>query len=139
MTDETNVPAKRGQFVKGHSGNPKGRPKGSRNAISLIQLQIEGELRARMRKDMHAVVAEVVRQALPKTATRKVQDPETKVWKDEEYVVDGDKEMLKLLFGAWVPKARSGDDEAPKERVQIVIGRLDNDKPPINVIEQDRN
>lgn len=122
MTDI--VPVKKPNlFQKGQSGNPAGRPKGSKNAISIIKLQLEGEMRARMRPNMAAVVDEMVRQAMP----TKIVDPNTGV----ETILPGDKDMLKTLFGAWVSKSRASEDESPKEKIQIVIGKLDQ-VPAVN-------
>jgi hypothetical protein len=39
------APVKKGRFVKGVSGNPAGRPKGTRNKITLMQLDTEAALR----------------------------------------------------------------------------------------------
>lgn len=132
MTDVT-VPAK-GKFVKGISGNPSGRPKGSKNAITLVKLQVEGELRAAMKDDMQAVLQEIVQQALPSQVPR--VDPKTglQVVANGKPVFDtirGDKEMLKLLYKSWVSGTKATDEEAPKERVQIIIGKLDQ-TPAVN-------
>jgi hypothetical protein len=116
MNDVVTAP-KAHQFQPGKSGNPAGRPKGSRNAISIIKLQIEGELRAQMRPQMQAIVAEMLRQALP---TDKV-DPKT----GEITTIPGDRDMLKTLFNSWVSKTKAGDEEAPKEKIVIQIGKLD--------------
>jgi hypothetical protein len=127
------VKAKPHQFQKGQSGNPAGRPKGSKNAISLIKIQLEGELRAQMRPHMQAVVAEMVRQALPREVP--VLDKGKPVHgadgKPLVEILPGDKDMLKTLFGSWVSKTKAGEDEAPKEKIQIVIGKLDQ-VPPVN-------
>ena len=117
------------QFQKGKSGNPAGRPKGSKNAMSLIKIQLEGELRAQMRPHMQAVVAEMIRQALPKKVVK-----DGVVQKDSEgndLLIDGDKEVAKTLFNKWVSGTKVSDDEAPKEKIQIVIGKLDQ-VPPVN-------
>jgi hypothetical protein len=49
MTDQNGVgygkPPKRTQFVKGKSGNLKGRPKGSKNFSTVIQEELEAPLR----------------------------------------------------------------------------------------------
>lgn len=111
------VPKKSHLFQKGVSGNPKGRTPGSRNQISLVKAQMEGELRAQMKGSMQAVVAEMIRQALP---TTRINDKG-----EEEITSPGDRDMLKTLFSAWVSKTKAGDEEPAKERIQIVIGKLD--------------
>lgn len=103
-------------FKPGQSGNPAGRPKGSRNAISLVKVQVEGELRARMRGDMDAVLKEIIRQALPSERTDK--DGNT-------VVVPGNQEMLKLLYKSWVSGTKATDEEPDRQKIQIVIGKLD--------------
>lgn len=126
MTDVT-VPAK-GKFVKGISGNPSGRPKGSKNAITLVKLQVEGELRSQMKEHMAEVVSEIVRQAMPRQVPRIDSKTGAQVIENGKPVFDtisGDKEMLKLLFKSWVSGTKATDEEAPKERVQIIIGKLD--------------
>lgn len=110
MTDETVVSSPRGKAIlwkPGQSGNPAGRPKGSRNAITLAKLQVESELRGKMKHDMQAVLKKITEMALA-----------------------GDSEMLKLLYKSWVSSAKAAEDEAPREKVQIVIGKLEADKPP---------
>ena len=120
------------QFKKGQSGNPAGRPKGSKNAISLIKLQLEGELRAQMKPHLNDVVKEMLRQALPTQARDK--DGNLRTYPDGTPVlIDGNPDMLKTVFGSWVSKARSSEDEAPREKIQIVIGKLDQ-VPPVNGI-----
>lgn len=104
-------------FKPGQSGNPAGRPKGSRNAISLVKVQVEGELRARMRGDMDAVLKEIIRQALPSERT----DPKT----GEIVTVPGNQEMLKLLYKSWVSGTKATDEEPDRQKIQIVIGKLD--------------
>lgn len=116
MNDVT-APKKAHLWAKGQSGNPKGRPPGSKNQISLIKLQVEGEMRARMSPRMADVVEEMFRQALP---TEKV-DPKT----GEITIVPGDKDMLKTIFKSWVSGARSSEDETPREKISITIGKLD--------------
>jgi hypothetical protein len=48
MTDEFEVgyrkPPKRTQFKKGESGNPKGRPKGSKNLFTLIERALDAKV-----------------------------------------------------------------------------------------------
>lgn len=122
-TDVT-PPKKQHLWAKGQSGNVAGRPKGSKNAISLIKLQIEGELRAQMKGDMTKVVAEMMRQALPTHPVDKDGNP--LLDKDgQPIIIPGDRDMMKTLFKSWVSGTVASDEDAPKERINIVIGKLD--------------
>lgn len=97
-------------WKKGQSGNAAGRPVGVKNKITLVKLQIEGELRGQTKNEMQAVLAKAV-----------------------EMAKAGDKDMIKMLVDKWISPARSGsDDDAPKEKVQIVIGRLDHEPVTVN-------
>lgn len=108
MNDVVEAPKKAHLWSKGQSGNPKGRPPGSKNAISLVKLQVEGEMRAQMQRDMPAIMSKIM-----------------------ELALDGNKEMLKLVYKSWVSGTKASEDEAPKEKIQIVIGKLDQ-IPTIN-------
>lgn len=120
------------QFQPGKSGNPAGRPKGSKNAISLVKLQMEGELRARMKGRLGEVIEEIFRQALPTRTPRVDSKGKPVLDASGEQIIDvipGSQEMLKLIYSSWVSKPRSGEDEAPREAIQINIGRLDPATP----------
>lgn len=54
----------KGQFVKGNSGNPKGRPEGSKNVITLQKLALEEAFRDSLSDEMAEVLALIVKQAL---------------------------------------------------------------------------
>lgn len=100
MNDVVKAP-KAHLWQKGVSGNPAGRPKGSRNAISLVKLQIEGELRAQMKGDMPAIVNKMMEMALK-----------------------GDRDMLKTIYKSWVSGTVTSDEDAPREKIVIQIGKL---------------
>lgn len=101
--------------MKGVSGNPNGRPKGSKNKITLMKLALEGELRTQMKPHMAQILSVAIAKAK-----------------------DGDPAMIKLLLDKTLPTTKAGEDEAPaKEKVQIFIDRLpDRDsggKAPVTI------
>ena len=105
MNTQVAPPHKHQLWTKGQSGNPAGRPVGVKNKITLVKLQIEGELRGQTKDDMREVLAKAV-----------------------ELAKAGDKDMIKMLVDKWISPARAGqDDDTPREKVQIVIGRLDQE------------
>lgn len=126
MTDKNAVvlsqPAKKDtRFVKGKSGNPAGRPKGIKNQITLVKLAIEGELRAQMKNEMGHILKEGLRLAKGFTLP-------------DGTVVPGDKDMIKYFLDKWVTQAKaSSDEDTPREKVQILIGRLGNADEPTPV------
>lgn len=97
-TNET-YPAKResSRFVAGVSGNPTGRPKGSRNKITLLKESLELMLRERAAPDLPAVLDKAV-----------------------ELAVSGDRAMIKLLLELHMAKG-TADKENAVEKVEITI------------------
>ncbi len=102
------------RFVKGQSGNPNGRPRGSKNKITLMKLALEGELRTQLKPDMAEILAVAIMKAK-----------------------GGNESMIKLLLDKTLPTTKAAEDEAPaKEKVQIFIDRLpdrDGGKAPATV------
>ena len=92
---------KSNRFVKGVSGNPLGRPKGSKNKITLMKLALEGELRTQLKHDAQEILQVAIQKAK-----------------------DGDTAMLKLLVDKMIPTSKSTDDEPVKERVQVFVSQL---------------
>ena len=90
---ETNVT----RFKKGESGNPAGRPKGSKNAITLLKQSLELQLREQAAPDLGGVLGKCM-----------------------ELALDGDRQMIKLLLELHMTKG-TADDVARTERVAIQI------------------
>ena len=89
-----------GKFVAGKSGNPSGRPRGSKNKITLLRQSLELQLREQAAPDMAGVMDTAVKLAL-----------------------DGDRAMIKLLLEMHMSKS-SPDDAKGAERVAIQINNL---------------
>ena len=109
MTNKS--PAKRdekGRFVPGKSGNPNGRPVGSKNAITLLKQSLELQLREQASDDM----AQVMRTAI-------------------ELAKAGDRSMIKLLLELHMTKGTTDSDRDAKERVSINI--KGPEKPVIDI------
>lgn len=99
-----NAPAptkKGGKFIKGVSGNPLGRPRGSKNKITLMKLALEGELRQQLKHDAQEILQVAIQKAK-----------------------EGDTAMLKLLVDKMIPTSKAMDDDPVKERVQVFVSQL---------------
>ena len=97
----------KGQFVKGTaSGNPKGRPKGSKNRISEMKRDLEVAIRESLDPEtIKSVVQSMVAEAL-----------------------NGNVSAGKLILDKVVSNARADQDES-EERPEIVI-KIENLTPP---------
>lgn len=85
------------KFVAGKSGNPTGRPKGSKNQITLLRQSLELQLREAAAPDMAAVMRKAIDLAL-----------------------EGDRSMIKLLLELHVSKQNSEEtNAADKVTIQI--------------------
>ena len=87
-----------GQFPANTSGNKLGRPKGSRNKITLVKLMAEQAVREDNHEDMLEVCKLVIEDAL-----------------------EGDRHMRKLVWESIVTKAPSESSSSGKEKVEIII------------------
>ena len=88
----------KGMFVKGVSGNPDGRPKGSKNAITIHKLMVEEAFRDAEGADIAKVLAMIVKQAL-----------------------SGDKNSQKLVWDAAVSKQTLSEDKQAGTKQQITV------------------
>jgi hypothetical protein len=87
-----------GTFPEGKSGNPKGRPLGSKNKITLLKQSLELQLREQAESRMPAVLEKAI-----------------------ELALDGDRAMLKLLLEQHLSKGASDESGKAAERPQINI------------------
>lgn len=92
----------RGTFVKGHSGNPLGKAKGTRNAITLQRLDTEAALRDFLRPKAQKILAKAVSMAL-----------------------EGNETMLKVLLDKTLSSLRTEDvGESKDHSVTLTINNL---------------
>jgi hypothetical protein len=100
----SDVPAKTGnRFVKGQSGNPRGRPKGSKNKTTLLREAMQTKADRMLSKEVPEVL-KVVLQAAKK----------------------GDMSAAKMILDRAVPvkKADDGNDKTGNGGVTITIKNL---------------
>ena len=100
------VRAEDGKFLKGHSGNPAGRPVGSKNRVNILKLSLEENFREGNFEKIGQILNSVVQDA-----------------------IEGDKAARKLVWDACISKAnlseeKEGRDNAP----QIVIRHMEVEK-----------
>lgn len=89
-------------FRPGESGNPVGRPKGSKNKITLLKQSLELQLREQAAPNIGAVLAKAV-----------------------ELALKGDKVMIKLLLELHMSRSQHQDDQSDgKNHVTLVVQNL---------------
>ncbi len=98
-----------GQFVEGVGGNPKGRPKGSKNRITLLKMQTEEAWRDRNQERLDIVLDMILQEAL-----------------------DGDKGSRKMIFDAIISKANVQEDKSAGTKQEIVVHRMTVNKGDID-------
>ena len=106
MSEVTVAPKVDTRFQKGVSGNPAGRPKGSKNAITLLKQSLELQLRDQAAPDMGAVLEKAV-----------------------ELALDGNSNMIKMLLEMHMSKGTT-DEAQGSEKVAIQINSA-----PMQVVE----
>ena len=92
-----------GRFVKGKSGNPAGRPVGSKNKVNLIKISMEEGFR----EGNFDKIAEILNSVV-------------------EDAAQGDKQARKMIWDACISKAAIGEDKADKDAApQITIRHME--------------
>ena len=111
MTKGVLVRGKNGRFMAGKSGNPAGRPKGSKNVITIQKLMVEEAFRAGSEDDVLEVLKLVVKQAK-----------------------SGDKVSQKLIWDSNVSKQNIPDEKTTGSKQEIKVHTMNVTK---EVIEGD--
>lgn len=101
----------KGQFPKGVSGNPTGRPKGSKNEITLLRQSLDLQLRAQGAERMPEVLDKAF-----------------------ELALEGDRPMIKLLLELNMSKAVASEKEV-QEKVEINVVGAPPEVKKISVID----
>lgn len=97
---------KKGQFVKGTSGNPHGRPVGSKNRVNILKISLEEGFREHNWEQIAQILNGVVEDAL-----------------------DGDKVARKMVWDACISKANLSEDKDSKGNApEIVIRHMEVQK-----------
>ena len=102
-TKKEMIRTEKGRFLPGKSGNPAGRPKGSKNKITLLKQELETELREFAAPQMREVLAKAF-----------------------ELAQAGDRSMIKLLLELHMSKNAHVDAQNATEKVEIKIGKVEN-------------
>lgn len=116
MTDKSEPVVERtpsGQFPKGQSGNPVGRPKGSRNKVTLMKLMAEEAVRTNNIDKMLEVAEQIIDSAL-----------------------DGDFRCRKLVWDSIMSKGAADDNSTAKEKVEINLN-IPKPEKEVNVVQQE--
>lgn len=102
-----------GRFVAGQSGNPVGRPKGSKNKVTLLKLMAEEAVRERNIELMQRICDEILIDAL-----------------------EGDKDMRKLVWQSVMSKGSADDKTQAQEKVHISINAMPKEETKGVTIDQ---
>lgn len=89
---------KSGQFPKGVSGNPAGRPKGAKNKTTILKEYVESQLTEQLSMDAQELLGTAIKLAKA-----------------------GDTTMLKVLLDRLLPARKAEDGRGSKGKSQIVV------------------
>lgn len=114
------IPEKKNHlFKKGQSGNPTGRPKGTKNEITIQKLLLESDLRKQLGRDIRDVLAVAVKMALA-----------------------GDQAMIKLLIDKALPTSKAHEaEDVQNNKIEVTINGLPSREAMrvVNVIEGEKS
>lgn len=90
-----------GQFIKGVSGNPAGRPKGSKNRITVLKQHMEEGFREASTSKVAAILEQILDAAL-----------------------EGDAQARKMVWDAHISKATHQEDKTAGTKQAITVHRM---------------
>lgn len=92
-----------GQFMKGVSGNPAGRPKGSKNRTTLLRQAIEGDMVERLSTDAIDILEVAI-----------------------ELAKKGDQACIKILMDRLLPTRKAADEDTKSgvKGINIVVQNM---------------
>jgi hypothetical protein len=105
-------PKKSPLWQPGQSGNPAGKPKGTKNAITLLKVSLEQYLREEASDHMHDVLMKAIKMAK-----------------------NGHPGMIKLLLDLHISKAGNHEEATGDDKITININSMGSEKP---IIELDK-
>jgi len=95
--DQKPMPVIKGKFVKGQSGNPRGRPKGALGKQTLLKMAMQGECEGILLKNVPKILKVVCEEALA-----------------------GNEKCMKMVLDRALPIAKAGD-KAPTAKTTYVL------------------
>jgi len=106
----------KGQFLKGQSGNPLGRAKGTKNRITLARLMLEEELREQLTENGPKIMKKAVKMAL-----------------------DGDDKIMRVLLDKMLATPKGDDSaDAKDNEIKITVNNMTSGAPSATKVEGGR-
>jgi hypothetical protein len=103
-------PKKSNLWQPGQSGNPAGKPKGTKNQITLLKVSLEQYLREEASDHMHDVLMKAIKMAK-----------------------NGHPGMIKLLLDLHISKAGNHEEATGDDKITININSMPDSKPTIDI------
>lgn len=102
-----------GRFVEGHKGGP-GRPKGSRNRVKMIQLEVEEACRLQLASVAQSIIAKSIDMAL-----------------------EGNEKVMAVLLDKYLSSPKDTDDSEikPNEVRVVIVGPSGSDAPKLTILK----
>lgn len=107
------VRSDRGRFVRGHSGNPVGRTKGTKNRITLARLMLEEDLRKLLTRSGKELMSNAIQMAL-----------------------NGDEKIMRVLLDKMLATPKGDDAENARDtEIKVSIHNMTSGAPAATKVE----